>query len=110
MEKLSTLENKIVQEEYKKINAEFQKAMDIINSVMDIYGEDKYDTEASFMASIFEVRYSGEYYIGEASFGIGLMPESFQRVVKEKAISDFMENAVRLNDLILNSASAKGTV
>ena len=99
MEKLSMLEEKIVQEEYKIINAEFKKAMDIINKAIAVYGKTKFRTDENFTTSIFKVSYFGGYSIEKAHFGIGSMPESFQKVVSKKAISDFMDNIDRLNDL-----------
>ena len=98
MNKLSILEEKIVQKEYEIINAEFKKATDIINSSISKYGI-KFSCGEDFTASIFQASYFGGYTINKAHFGVGKMPESFRKAVAEKAISDFMENIETLNDI-----------
>ena len=98
MENLSVLENKIVQKEYDIINAEFKRATDIINKVISNYGG-KFSANGDFKASLFDVKYFSGYSIENAHFGVGKMPESFLKAVKEKAISNFMENIENLNDI-----------
>jgi len=99
IEKTSKLEAKIIEKEHEAINAEFKKAMDIINRVMSTYGKE-FEAHEEFKLSIFRITYkSGKDVLKNAELKIQDMPESFLNTVAERSISDFMDNIELLNDI-----------